>query len=71
MSAEPPIEDCTDEPDEQFIEAILVERTELNRLRAVAEAAKSFVNSEGSESVVRGLALVDAVRALERGEVKS
>jgi hypothetical protein len=44
---------------------------ECERLRVVADASKSFVNSEGSESVVRGLALVDAVRALERDEVKS
>jgi hypothetical protein len=44
---------------------------ECERLRVVADASKSFVNSEGSESVVRGLALVDAVRALERGDVKS
>jgi DNA-binding ferritin-like protein (Dps family) len=55
-------EDCTGEPDEQFIEAILVEKSELNRLRAVAEAAKTFIHSEGRENIVAAeLALVNAI----------
>jgi hypothetical protein len=49
------------------IEAILIEKTELSRLRTVAEAAKAEVKSNAWAS----LTLVAAVRALERGEVKS
>jgi hypothetical protein len=60
-------EDCSDEPDKQFIEAIMVEKSELNRLRTVAEAAKAEVKSNAWAS----LTLVAAVRALERGEAKS
>jgi hypothetical protein len=55
-------EDCTGEPDEQFIEAIMVEKSELNRLRTVAEAAKTFIHSEGRENIVAAeLALVNAI----------
>jgi hypothetical protein len=55
-------EDCSDEPDKQFIEAIMVEKSELNRLRTVAEAAKAFIHSEGRENIVAAeLALVNAI----------
>jgi hypothetical protein len=68
-------EDCTGEPDEQFIEAILVEKSELSRLRTVAEAAKAWLPYcyAGTESSAQSVLdnFVAAVRALERGEVKS
>jgi hypothetical protein len=55
-------EDCTGELEEQLIEAILVEKSELNRLRTVAEAAKAFIHSEGRENIVAAeLALVNAI----------
>jgi hypothetical protein len=58
------------------IEAILIEKTELSLLRTVAEAAKAFSplwesDDESLEIRNAGDAIVAAVRALERGEVKS
>jgi hypothetical protein len=71
----PVCEDCDGELEGQLIEAILIEKTELNRLRTVAEAAKAWLPYcyAGTESSAQSVLdnFVAAVRALERGEVKS